>query len=923
MKKILLASAVVLLAAAGAGGWYVLQHRDPMQQARALLQKGDLRGANLQLRTAVRDEPDNADAHALLAQLQLAGDDPIAAEREIKRAMALKWDHAGALAVLSQAYMRQGKWQAILDDIPASGATPEQTAYFLMARAVAQRGLKDVAGANATLAEAERIAPQNAEIHLTAARFAVADKKPDVAMDEVDRSLALEPNRADSLQMKAQLLAAKNDRDGAIAELTSAIKAAPARSDLMVERAVLLIAANKDKEATDDINAVLAREPKTPSALFMKAVLLIRGGKFADANETLQQIDAQLPAFQRGLYFKAMVKAAVGQTAQAQDAIIAYANRNPTDLDGVRLLARIELTAKRPDVAIPFLLRAVQGGAKDPELLDLLGQAYAMDGKQDEAARVLQQASASSSNPAQLSRVAAARLQMGDLAGAATDLQHSIDIAPSQPAAMEALVGTAIRLGELDRAQEALDQLRKQVGDTEVVGNLSGVIKLARLDPQGALADFTATAEKFPDSVPARLNEAKVLLQLNRPNDAIPVLQGVLDKHPAQADALSLLSQILIAQKRAPEAIATAERARKAEPNNLGLVQGEAQIYASTKEYDKALQVLDSAKVDGKTPVALLPLLGRLQLAAGQTDAAKRTFADLVAAEPNNVTAVLSDLELLDRDKDYDAARRVADDALGRQPGNVALMQARVRIDLLDKGVDAALQEADKLRALPANMPAAATLRGGVLMGAQRYKDAAAAFGDEYRKEPSQALALALAQAQFAAGDQAGSDSTLRQWLSGHPDDAAAANALASNDIAGKRYDDAERNLNTVLKQRPSDVVALNNLAWIYQQKGDKRARELAQRAFQELPTPEVTDTLGWILTSQGDAARALPLLEFAANARPNNASMRYHLAVALKDLNRPDDALKVLKPVVDSSAAFDERPQAQTLLAQLSQAKP
>src|SRR5579875_2604210 len=118
MKKILLASAVVLVVAAAGGGWYVLQHRDPMQQARVLLQKGDLRGANLQLRTAVRDEPNNAEAHALLSQLQLAGDDPVAAEREIKQAMALNWDHAKALAVLSQAYLRQGKWPAILDDIP-------------------------------------------------------------------------------------------------------------------------------------------------------------------------------------------------------------------------------------------------------------------------------------------------------------------------------------------------------------------------------------------------------------------------------------------------------------------------------------------------------------------------------------------------------------------------------------------------------------------------------------------------------------------------------------------------------------------------------------------------------------------------------------------------------------------------------------
>ncbi len=923
MKRILLASVVVLIAAGGAGGWYIFQHRDPLQQAKALLQNGDYRGANLQLRTAVRDQPQNAEAHALLSQLQLAADDPIAAEREIKQAMALHWDQAGALAVLSQAYMRQSKWQSILDEVPAKGATPEQTAYFLMTRAVAMRGLKDVAGANATLAEAERIAPQNAEIHLVSARFAIADERPDEAMNEVERCLALEPGRADALQLKARLLSAKGDRSGAIAALTRGIEAAPARSDLPLERAGLLLSENQDAKAGADVDAVLARDPKNPTAQFMHMVLLVRQGKFPDADVVLQRLDPLLANFQRGLYFKAMVKASVGQNAQAEDAILSYINRNPADPDGARLLARIELTSGHPGRAIPYLLRAVQSGSKDPELLNLLGRAYAADGKEGEAEKIFQQASATSQNPAQLAQLASARLQMGDLAGAATDLQRSLQMSPDQAGAGEALVATAIRLGELDRAQKALEQLRQQVGDTEAVGNLSGVLKLARLDPQGALAEFTATATKFPDSIPARLNEAKVLLQLNRPVDAIPVLQSVLEKQPAQAEALALLSQTLLAQNRGPEAVAAAERARKLEPNNLGLVQGEAQIYSRMKDYDKALQVLDSAKVNGNTPVQLLPILGSVQLAAGQNEAAKRTFADLVAAEPNNVGAVLTDIELLSRLKEYDAARHVADDGLARQPGNWPLLQARVRIELQDKGIDAGLQEADRLRALPGNMPGAAALRGSVLMGGQRFKEAAAAFGDEYRKEPSSSLVIAWAQAMQAAGDTAGADAELRRWQASHPDDVLVAQGLAGSDLAAKRYDAAERNLEVVLKGRPNDVIALNNMAWLYQQRGDKRARDYAQRAFQEAPTPEVSDTLGWILASQGDPGKALPLLQGASSARPDNPVMRYHLAVALADLNRRDEAVGVLKPVLESPAQFDERPAAQDLLGQLTKAKP
>ncbi|RYF24277.1 MAG: tetratricopeptide repeat protein, partial [Oxalobacteraceae bacterium] len=291
MKKVLLASTVVLSVAVLGGGWYIVEHRDPLQQAKVLLAKGDYRSAGLQLRTAVRDSPSNAEAHSLLAQLYIASDDAVAAEHEIRQAMNLNWDQASSLAVLSQALMRQSKWAEILQQVPEKGSTPEQTAYYLMTRAVAQRGLKDNTTSTATLAEAERLAPQNAEVHLVASRFAQQDGQLDLALDQVNRSLAIEPLRTDALQFKSSLLLAKGDRANALAELTKAIDGAPTRLDLLVERGALLLAINEDSKAKSDIATVLARDPKNVPARFVSAVLHIREGKFAEADTELQRID--------------------------------------------------------------------------------------------------------------------------------------------------------------------------------------------------------------------------------------------------------------------------------------------------------------------------------------------------------------------------------------------------------------------------------------------------------------------------------------------------------------------------------------------------------------------------------------------------------------------------------------------------------
>ena len=923
MKKILLFASLILFVAAGGGAWYIIRYRDPLQQAKMLLSKGDLRGAGLQLRTAVRDTPSNAEAHALLAQVDLASDDPIAAEHEIHQSMALNWDKGSSFDILSQAYMRQNKWAEILTDIPTSGSTPERTAYYLMTRAVAQRGLAQADESAETLAQAERLAPQNAEVHLVAARFAQQDGHLDHAMEEVDRSLAIEPTRTDALKYKSNLLLAKGDRDGALAELKQAIDGAPDRLDLLVERAALYLSLNEDNMASSDIAIVLGRDTKSVPAHFVNAVLSIRQSKYAEADSELQKIDTVIDRFQRGLYFKAMVKSRLGLNAQAEDAIMTYINRAPSDPDGIRLLAQVELATQHAARAIPYLVKAIQSGQRDPETLDLLGRAYAMNGNSREAETTFQQASALAHSPADLTRLASARLQVGDLSGAASDLQHSLDIAPTQPGAGEALVATALRLGQLERASQALDQLRQQTGETEAVGNLSGLLKLARLDPQGALDTFTETATRFPDSVGPKLNQAKVLLQLNRVNDALPILRGILDKVPDQRDALTLYAQVLLQQGRGADAIEAAERARKADPTNLGLVNGEAQLYARMQLYPKAFEVLDTARVAGKMPAQLLPTLGSIQLAAGQDQAAKQSFADLLATEPNNLSAILGNVDLLVRLKDFSGARQVLDDALQRQPSSLPLMQSRVRVDLLDGGVDTALATADKLRGNPAYMPAAVTLKGGIYMGAGKFKDAVGSFRDEFQKDPSSPLVVALAQALNAAGDANGAATELLKWQAGHPDDPAVAQLLGTLDITAHRYDSAERNLQIALKAQPTDLVALNNLAWIYQQKGDGRAREYAQRAFEQAPTPEVVDTLAWILVQQGDAAKAAPLLQSASAGRPQNYAIKYHLAVALNNTGHQDEAIEVLRPIVASTEQFDDRGAAQTLLTELSKPKP
>ena len=155
--------------------------------------------------------------------------------------------------------------------------------------------------------------------------------------------------------------------------------------------------------------------------------------------------------------------------------------------------------------------------------------------------------------------------------------------------------------------------------------------------------------------------------------------------------------------------------------------------------------------------------------------------------------------------------------------------------------------------------------------------------------------------------------------LKANPNDEDARRFLAEVNMGARRYAEAVRDFETLLTMRPRDAKYLNNLAWLYQQLGDKRALATAQEAYILLPVADVADTLGWILLADGASPTAVVLLRQAYGEAGNDPRIAYHYAVALQEAGQAGEAGKVLKPVVDSGIRFDERDDAIELLADLS----
>ena len=751
MKKLLLILLPVFALVVVGGGlwWRYGRVQDPFAHAQLLMDKGDLQGALLELRGIVRVNPQNVTAHFRLGQVELRLGDAVAGEKELRQARDMGFDAHSVNPLLAQAYMAQGKFKELLREFSPQGLPPDQASQLLIMRAAAQLATGDYPGAQTSATEAERLMPQSVDAQLNSARIALALRDQSGAEAKVQRALSINPKSGDALLLKGQLQNLRGDRVGAISTFGEAIAASPNLLAARLERANSLVASNEDAKAREDVDAVLKLQPNSALAVYLKGAILARAKDYTGADAELTRLGSYISQFPRGFYFLALVRYNLGQGEQAADAASHYLAHNPNEPDAIKLAASIEIAGRRYSNAIKILNRSLDLGQADAEVLDLLGQAYSLNGQPAQAVQSLERASAlAPDNVGILMRLASVRMAAGDSAGAANDFQHSLEIAPTRTDAAEALVTAALSAGDIDKAVLALAEVKKQEGDLEAVGNLGGLIRMAQVDLDGAAEVLRDTIKRFPQSTQTRINLARVLMVQNKPKEAAQLLKEVLQQQPTNLIALTTMVPILLAEGDTQEAVAAMETAHGADPLNPSVTAALAGLMIQTNEAQKALDLVNANLKERSTNTELLAMRARLQLILGQNDAARDSYRQILDLEPGNLQVRRALMDQLLASNDNDGAKALIMEGLRAQPGNIDLLRSYLGITQRVDGLNAALAAAGRLAADPANQAVGRLLKGDVYFAAGRFADAINAYGDELRSEPTSDLVLRMANAR-------------------------------------------------------------------------------------------------------------------------------------------------------------------------------
>jgi cellulose synthase operon protein C len=127
--------------------------------------------------------------------------------------------------------------------------------------------------------------------------------------------------------------------------------------------------------------------------------------------------------------------------------------------------------------------------------------------------------------------------------------------------------------------------------------------------------------------------------------------------------------------------------------------------------------------------------------------------------------------------------------------------------------------------------------------------------------------------------------------------------ALAGLQIQKGDNDEAIAQYESILKDQPKSVVAINNLVSLLLDRSDKDSLNRAFALSDDLKStnvPQFQDTYGWAQYKRGDYKAAVSTLENAATKAPKLAALHYHLGMSYKAAGAVDKAEEQFKAALD-----------------------
>lgn len=872
-----------------------------IKEAEQYLKSGELKSAVIQLKNALQENPSAVDARLMLGKIYLQLGNGASAEKELKRAQKLRAPKELWELELGRAYLLQRKYLQIIDEIKeASDSLPETKARVWLLRGEAFFGLNKLQEARNAFAKAKELQPDFQKAIIADALVDILLNEPDKATSILTKLLEKHPENTDALVIRGELKRLAKETELAMKDFERVLLLDKNNIKALKGRATINLVSGKSEQVTRDLDALEKLIPGDPFLLYLGGMVAFQQRDLDMAEELLQQLLMKSPGNVRSQLVLGAVYTQKKNYKLADDYLSQVLESVPGNLPAIKLLAGVRYKLNELDQLVKLLEPAVSQYPDDLQLKAMLGSIYLKQRRFDEGAELLGQVVKMNPDLASLrTNLALGLMAQGKTEMAIEELQTAVNLGQDFVQADILLISSYLGNNEIEKALEASLALEERAKDNPVGYNMSGMAYLLSGKHDKAEEKFRQALKIDPDFITADINLARLEIARKQLVKAKKHYQSALKKDPDNPRVLMGLADL--AEKDGDRMAmhdwldkAVANSPKSSQPGILS-----AQAYFKEGKTLKGFQVATELSSSFPKDPAVLRLLGGAQFATGKIHNAIDTFKQLVELrESAELLHILGEAQRAA--KQLDDARVSYSRALKINPDYFPSEVAQIKLDITSMNYDQALENAGSLQKKYPDSPIGYELAGAIYTAQKQYEHAIPLFEKAIQIGPNAKLVIQLSQLYGLAGNTERGLDILREWGRKKPDDVTIHSALAMSLQTKNMIDAAMAEYKKVLELDPNHITSLNNLAWLYSEKGDSQAVNLGRRAYELAKNRyEIVDTYGWILVQTDKFIEGEKILREAVVLAPEHQEVIYHLGYSLHKLGRNDKAQAMLRRAI------------------------
>jgi len=631
------------------------------------------------------------------------------------------------------------------------------------------------------------------------------------------------------------------------------------------------------------------------------AITLLFQGKNDDVLK-LEYEDLNPSAAAGLLASQALARLAQGQFDSAHELVTLALHKEPQSVEAKLAKAAIFIQQDDTTAALPVIDELIAAAPDNGRAWRLKGQALLRQQKFEEARSAFDQAIANSAAAfvfADRTARALINVQLQDYEAAQSEVTELLALSSSDPTANYIQGLLHFQNKKYRDAITALTQAVPAARQYPLTLSYLGVSYLFEKDVDLAAKFASQFVALSPDNANGRKLFATTLVLQNKVKEAQEVLRPVLDNNPDDVGALNIMANALLLDDQADRGLLLYARIGQLNPDwHIVPLRLEAQLLAESpgdkasqtpaaapdkdanfpqteillilnsmakKDFPAAIEAAKSYQFRDIESLAPYYVLGRVYVAAGQPEEARKVFEQILKRKPGDPYANLNLAQLALEAKDTQTARRIYKTILAQHPDDLVTLMQLAAIEAREKNAEAMV--ARLKRAIEAH-PTALEPRlrmAGYYIGTGSPDKVTPLFAplDELQRRSPGVLEL-TGLAQLAQQENAGALATLQQLVDARP--ISAQNHFLLAMAAGKTGDEekARQELAEALRLDANHVPALLALARVAVSDGEKEqfAQYLATLVKVAPDAPDVLRLQALSEAQNGNAAEAMVLAQ-------------------------------------------------------------